>query len=227
MEQNQRQLIDGLFAKLKQAEQLSGPRDRDAEQQIAEALARQPAAPYYMSQVILVQDHAMQAQHQRIQDLEKELTEAQARAQPPAAGGGFLSGLFGGGASQTPAPAQPAAERTPVMAPGAAYAPPPPAQGRGWSNQPAGPVAGFGGMGGGGGGGFLSSALSTAAGVAGGVMLASAVSGLFGAGEAKAAEPAAAAEPPAPEPEANPDPAMDESFLDYGDGGDFETFEDF
>ncbi len=209
MEQNPRQLIDGLFAKLKQAEQLSGPRDRDAEQQIADAVAQQPAAPYYMSQVILVQEQAMQAQHQRIQELEKELAERPAAG---AGGGGFLSGLFGGGQPAQPAPAA----RTPVMAPGAV---PPAAAGRGWSNQP-GPAMGFGGAGGGGGGGFMASALTTAAGVAGGVMLASALTGLFGAEEAKAEEPAPAAEAP---PE---DVPMDESFLDDG-GGDFDTFEDF
>jgi hypothetical protein len=218
MEQNERQMIDGLFDKLRQAEQQSGPRDPGAEKQIAEALARQPAAAYYMAQVILVQEHAVQAQNQRIQELEKQLAE-----RPAAGGGGFLSGLFGGGANQQAA--APAA-RTPVMAPGTAFGGQPAGQplGRGWSNQAAPAQAG----GFGGGGGFLASALTTAAGVAGGVMLANALGGMFG-GEAHAAEHAAAAEPAAtPDSSFAPDmsePAPDDSF--FSDGGDFQSFDDF
>ena len=215
MEQNERQMIDGLFEKLRQAEQQSGARDPGAEKQIAEALARQPAAAYYMAQVILVQEHAVQAQNQRIQDLEKQLSE-----RPAAGSGGFLSGLFGGGANQQPA--APAA-RTPVMGPGSAFGGQP--VGRGWSNQAA--PAQAGGFGGGG-GGFLASALTTAAGVAGGVMLANALGGMFG-GEAHAAGSAAAAEPAAtPDSSFTSDmsePAPDDSF--FSDGGDFESFDDF
>ncbi|WP_365305297.1 DUF2076 family protein, partial [uncultured Thiodictyon sp.] len=63
MDQQEQKLISDLMIKLKEAEQRSGPRDRDAEELIADALLRQPAAPYYMAQVILVQDHAIQAQY--------------------------------------------------------------------------------------------------------------------------------------------------------------------
>ena len=209
MEQNERQLIEDLFGKLRQAEQQSGSREPSAERLIAEAVSKQPASPYYMTQVILVQEQAMQAQNQRIQELERQLAE-----RPAASSGGFLSGLFGGGGAQ---PAAPAA-RTPVMAPGSAFGGQP--AGRGWSNQP-GPMQG-------GGGGFLASALTTAAGVAGGVMLANALTGMFG-GDAHAAESAAAAEPAAaPDSSFAPDmsaPAQDDSF--FSDGGDFESFEDF
>jgi len=59
--------------------------------------------------------------------------------------------------------------------------------------------------------------VTPAAGVAGGVMLASALGGLFGSSEAKAEEPAA------DEPAATDAP--DESAMD--DGGDFDTFGDF
>ena len=213
MEQNERQMIDGLFAKLQQAEQQSGPRDPGAERQIVDALARQPAAPYYMAQVLLVQDHAMQAQYQRIQELEKDLAE-----RPAAGGGGFLGSLFGGGAGQSVTAARPAAERTPAMAPGTSYGTQTP-QGRGWGNPPAQAAGGRSMFGGApaGGGGFMASALTTAAGVAGGVMLASALGGLFGSSEAKAEEPAA------DEPAATDAP--DESAMD--DGGDFDTFGDF
>jgi hypothetical protein len=190
MDQHEQQLISDLMVKLKEAEQRSAPRDRDAEQLIADALLHQPAAPYYMAQVILVQDHAMQAQHQRIQDLEKELAQRPAAA---AGAGSFLGGLFGGGTGQSVSSVLPAAERTPADA------------GRGWSNPSSPPPervpamppgaqygaapAGRGlfGQGQSGGGVFLSSALTTAAGVAGGMMAASALSSLFGVGQAHAA----------------------------------------
>jgi hypothetical protein len=62
----------------------------------------------------------------------------------------------------------------------------------------------------------MASAMQTAVGVAGGMLLANALGGLFGGGEAQAAEP-----PPAPEPPAEPDEPM----VDDGEG--FDSFEDF
>jgi hypothetical protein len=198
MDQTERRMIEDLFAKLRQAEQQSPPRDREAEQEISDALRRQPAAPYYMSQVILIQDQAMQAQHERIQKLEQEL------AQRPAGGGSFLSGLFGGGAAPSDSAAPPVAERPP--APPSTLAT---TGNRGWSNSPPAapervpalpPGNGYGapqgpgnrswfgqGQAQGGGSGFLGSAMQTAAGVAGGMLLANAVGGLFGSGAAHAA----------------------------------------
>ena len=197
MDQNERRMIDDLFGKLRQAEQQAGPREREAEQQIAEALSRQPAAPYYMSQVILIQEQAMQSLNERVQQLEQALAER------PASGGGFLGGLFGGGTSQSTPNARPAPGRTPAMPSGGQYGAPATAS-RGWSNQ-AQPAAG---------GGFMASAMQTAVGVAGGMLLANAIGGMFG-------EDAKAAEPPAPEPP----PEQDEPMAD--DGEDFDTFGDF
>ena len=51
---NEREIIDGLFAKIGQAEAGSGPRDPEAERHIAGLVAARPAAPYYMAQAILV-----------------------------------------------------------------------------------------------------------------------------------------------------------------------------
>lgn len=211
MDHNEQSLIGDLFAKLRQAEQQAGPRDPAAEQEIAAAVSRQPAAPYYMSQVILIQEQTVQAQNQRIQELEKQLAER------PATGGGFLGGLFGGGAAPAASAARPAAERTPVMAPGSSpgtapgtafgQSPAAAAPSRGWS-QPTQPA----------GGGFLASALTTAAGVAGGIMMANALTGLFGGNEAQASET------PAEQPEEAP-LESEEAFQD--DGGDFESFEEF
>lgn len=213
MDQNEKRIIDDLFGKLGHAERQAGPRDAAAEQAIAEALKQQPAAPYYMAQAILVQENALSSLNQRVQELERELAER------PAAGGGFLSGLFGGSAGQTVSQIRPtAAEREPAMPPGTA--------GRGWSGQGAAPGRGWSAQPqAGGGGGFLASALQTAAGVAGGVLLANAVTGLFAGEEAKAAEPAATEPPPQDAGAADQDPGMDD--LGVEDGGDFGGFEEF
>jgi hypothetical protein len=207
-------MIGDLFAKLKQAEQQAGPRDPAAEQEIAAAVGRQPAAPYYMSQVILVQEQTVQAQNQRIQELEKQLAER------PAPGGGFLGGLFGGAAVPGASPARPAPERTPAMAPGSTPGTAPgagPGMGLGKSTTPAAPSRGWSQPTQPAGGGFMASALTTAVGVAGGIMMANALTGLFGGSEAEASEtPTEPEEAPFESEEALPD-----------DGGDFESFEEF
>jgi hypothetical protein len=99
MDRNEQGIIDGLFDKLGQAERGSGPRDAEAERRIEEHLRRQPAAPYYMAQAVIVQEHALQAAQERIQQLEQELKQRPA-------GGGFLGGLFGAGSvpARRPAP---------------------------------------------------------------------------------------------------------------------------
>ncbi|MBU0726103.1 MAG: DUF2076 domain-containing protein [Alphaproteobacteria bacterium] len=89
MDQDEHRIIDGLFVKLRQAEDQGGPRDSQAEAVIRDHLAAQPAAPYYMAQAVLVQEDALRRAAERIEALEGEL-----RSRP--AGGGFLAGLFGG-----------------------------------------------------------------------------------------------------------------------------------
>lgn len=155
MDENDRQVIEDLFARLGDAERRGGPRDAEAEALIRQRLAAQPAAPYHMAQTVVVQEHALRAAEARIAELEREA------ASRPA--GGFLSGLFGGGRSQAPAPGLRAAPM-----------PPPP----GYPQQPA-P----------GRGGFLAGAARTAMGVAGGVLLGNAVAGMLGSGAAEAAAP--------------------------------------
>ncbi|WP_259764453.1 DUF2076 domain-containing protein, partial [Pseudomonas protegens] len=68
-------------------------------------LIRQPAAGYFMTQAILVQEAALKSLDeqnkqlsQQVQQLQAELQQArsQARAAAPAASGGFLSSIFGG-----------------------------------------------------------------------------------------------------------------------------------
>jgi hypothetical protein len=185
MDQNERRIIDDLFARLAEAERRAGPRDAEAERLIARHLGSQPAAPYYMAQVIVVQQDALNNAQARIEQLERAASERPA--------GGFLGGLFGGG--ERPAPA-----RSPA------------AGGRGGSGE--GPWSQPYGRG----GGFLAGAAQTAMGVAGGVLIADALGGLF------APEPAAAAEPGPPEEPASGDElGADDGFSDAGDIG-FDEF---
>ncbi|EGV20411.1 DUF2076 domain-containing protein [Thiocapsa marina] len=193
---NEQRIIDDLFGKLRQAEHQTGPRDPAAEQQIAAALEHQPAAPYYMAQAILVQERAIETLGQRVQDLEQEL------ASRPA-GGGFLDSLFGAPSSRAGAPGAPAGGAL-----GRAVAP----SGMGLGGMQPGQAHRAGG-------GFLGSALQTAVAVAGGVMMANVLTGLFAAEEAQAAE------------EPVEDPGLDSDFdpkmMDDGDMGDFDGFDDF
>jgi hypothetical protein len=99
MDQHERQIIDDLFDRLGEAERRAAPRDAEAERLIQGRLARQPAAPYYMAQAIVVQQEALARAQTRIEQLERE----------GSAGGGFLGGLFGGGertARRTPTSSQ-------------------------------------------------------------------------------------------------------------------------
>lgn len=182
MNSEEQTLIDGLFSRLQQAETDSAPRDAQAEARIKEHLTRQPAAGYFMTQAILVQEAALKsldAQNkqlaQQVEQLQAELQSAKAQpAAPASAGGGFLSSIFGGSSREAPAqsappanggwrePGRPSFNSQPPQQQG--FGAPPPQ-----NYAPQQPV----------GGGFLGGALKTAAGVAGGVMLAQGISSLF------------------------------------------------
>ena len=163
MDQTERRIIDDLFAKLRQAEDRSGPRDAGAEGLIRRHVGAQPAAPYYMAQAIVVQEQALAASQARVQELERQLAE-----RPAAGGGGFLAGLFGGG------------ESAPAAGTGRTAAAAPPAAGGAQI-----PLQHY--HRGGAGGGFLAGAMQTAAGVAGGVLIGNALAGMLAPGEAAAA----------------------------------------
>ncbi|MGE7958386.1 DUF2076 domain-containing protein [Pseudomonas sp. NPDC089530] len=194
MNSEEQTLIDGLFSRLQQAEKDSAPRDAQAETRIKEHLARQPGAGYFMTQAILVQEAALKSLDeqnkqlaQQVQQLQAELQQAKAQAAAPApSGGGFLSSIFGG-ASRDPQPAP--TQSAPVSSGGGwreparpAFNPQPqqnfgaappnyPPQGYPQQNYAAPQQAA--------GSSFLGGALKTAAGVAGGVMLAQGLSSLF------------------------------------------------
>jgi hypothetical protein len=163
------------------------PLDPDADRLIRDAFQRLPEAPYRMTQLAFVQEHALAEAQNRIQRLEWELQQAQQAAQaaqqqaqqrqaPPSSGGGFFGGLFGGRPQPSPQPgAGPAWNQggAPPQPPPQLQqaAPPPPPQYP--PNYQPGVFQNSGGT------GFFGSALRTAAGVAGGVVAADALMSLF------------------------------------------------
>jgi len=227
MQSEEKNLIDGLFTRLRDVEGQAASRDPQAENAIKEHVARQPAAPYYMAQAIIVQENAIQQLDGRIKELEaqiEQLKQQAASASRQQSSGGFLSGLFGGGRSE-PQPQQPVARPQAARPAASGWSEP------GFSNQ-----GGFGQQPGfqrgahtqqpGGGGGFLSGALQTAAGVAGGMVLGNMLIDMFQDDEQPAVAEAAQ-EPTAPaEAESYSQFSDDQTpqgdyFADSGDSGDF------
>lgn len=143
MTPQERELLTGLFNRLKQCDH--NPKEPEAERFIAQAVAAQPSAPYFMAQLLVVQDQALSAAQARIRQLEQEAEAA--RAQPAAPARSFLGeapamgpwGTHRGSGAPQAAPAPVTAGYTPPTAQS--------------------------------GGGFLRGALQTAAGVAGGALL--------------------------------------------------------
>ncbi|WP_186420538.1 DUF2076 domain-containing protein, partial [Bosea sp. CS1GBMeth4] len=103
MTPQERDVIAGIFDRLRQA--ANQPRDPEAERFIAERLREQPYAVYAMAQSVYIQEQALASLQGQIEQLQAEIDQLRSRpaAQPPAQqAGGFLSGIFGGGASQPP-----------------------------------------------------------------------------------------------------------------------------
>ena len=167
MDQTEQQYIDSLFDRLGDAERQSGPRDVGAERYIQQLISRQYNAPYYMAQTLIMQDEALKAAQQRIEDLERELEE---RPQQQSGGGSFLGGLFGGGGA-TRGTSVPSSGSVPRAGGGFSY----PREDRGPMMDS--PPVRYGQTGGG--GGFLAGAMQTAAGVAGGVLLGNVLGDMF------------------------------------------------
>lgn len=176
MSPEERQLLAGLFDRIKSNS--AAPRDAEAEAFIADQVKALPAAPYLLAQTVIVQDFALQQANQKLEELEARLRESQSK---PATS--FLGGLFGGGSRPAappppPRPAPPQGYGQPQGgpwgggAPQQGYAPPQAGVGPGGFAPQAAPQSG----------GFLKGALGTAAGVAGGVLLADSIRGLFHGG---------------------------------------------
>ena len=176
MQSEEQRLIDGLFDRLKQAESQSSTRDAAAEQRIAQHLSQQPGAAYYMAQTILIQEAAMKQLNGKIQALEAQVAELEQKSRQQQSSGGFLAGLFGGGNSNSsrgsdPIPgSQNYASSAPQGNAGYGANPAPAGYGAPQAAPASAPRAG---------GGFLSGALQTAAGVAGGVVVAEMLTSMF------------------------------------------------
>jgi uncharacterized protein len=203
MTNEERDIISQFIARVGGATQSSGfaggsvpatsqpalpPVDRDADAFIGQAFTQYPEARYRITQLAFVQEHALVEAQNRIQRLEWELQQAQQAlqqaqqaAQKPG-GGGFFSGLFGGGSRPQTAPPQGDPRWGGQGAPGGyppgqpqqpyyqQSAPPPPQYP---PNYQQGMFQQRGGS------GFLGSALTTAAGVAGGLVAGEALMSLF------------------------------------------------
>jgi hypothetical protein len=163
------------------------PVDPEADRLIGDMFNRYPAARYRMTQLAFVQEHALAEAQNRIQRLEWELQQAQQAAQQAqdqqrngGASGGFFSNLFGGGSRSAPPPQGGPGPGGNQRGPQPGYQQGGPQQGY----QQGGPPPQYApsyqpGMFQRSGSGFLGSALTTAAGVAGGLVAGNALMSLF------------------------------------------------
>lgn len=193
MSPEERQLLNGLFDRVRTAS--ATPRDREAEDLIDQETLKQPYATYYLAQAVVVQEKGLEAASNRIRELEDrihELEAAQGEHRRAEQGGGFLSSIFGSQQSRQQAPPQPSSSQTsgpwgtrqsyegPRGYDDGYRAPPPPPYGsQASAPQPSGPWSNNAYRGPSAGSSFLTGALGTAAGVAGGMLLANSLSGLF------------------------------------------------
>ena len=98
MSPEERQLLTGLFDRIRGA--ANAPRDQEADALIQDATKAQPYAPYFLAQTVLVQDQALRAANDRLQELEGKVKDLEGQAANAPRSGGFLGGLgslFGGG----------------------------------------------------------------------------------------------------------------------------------
>ena len=170
MTPQERELLIQMFQRIDAAG--DQPRDREAEDLIADAVRQLPFAPYLLAQTVLVQEEALKAAAARIEQLEAELK----KMDEPPRGGSFLgsgSSIFG----SRPSTSGPSSGTSPwgrnardAMQDQAAPAPFP-------STAPQQPMAQAAAAPQG--NSFLRGALGAAAGVAGGMLLANSIRGLF------------------------------------------------
>jgi hypothetical protein len=203
MSPEERQLLTALFDRVRNAS--TTPRDRDAEALIDETTRQQPYSTYYLAQAVIVQEKGLEAAAARIRELEEQVHQLQASESDhrrDEQGGGFLSSIFGSGqAPRPPAPQMPfqqAQSQQIGQQPSGPWGARPgyqqpqpsrsydegyraaPAPSGPWSSQMQGAQGYPQGQAPSASGGFLRGALGTAAGVAGGMLLANSLSGLFG-----------------------------------------------
>ena len=169
MQPEERDLILNLFDRIRAAS--TQDNDPEAEQLILDLVGRDANAPYVLVQTVLLLEEALRRADERIRQLENSAAVAGSRrprsflnpadrgyadAPPPTMSGSSVPSV--GHRPREEAPAAP---------------PPPPSPPREERSRPQAQT---------GGGSFLGNALSTATGVAGGVLLADGLRGLFGSG---------------------------------------------
>ena len=211
-------LLEGLFERIKTA--APNAPDREAEEFIGKSMKDMPHAGYVLSQAVIVQEEALKATLAKIEELEGYVQELEDNAQKAEAkSGGFLGGIgksLFGGSEPAPRDRQGSRDRQGYddregyddrrsavpssRGPSSGISVPPrPGAGGGspWNNQSGMAPGAMAGQqqAAGSGNTFLKGALGAAAGVAGGMLLANAVGGLFsgnnnplGIGSAKASE---------------------------------------
>ncbi len=169
MNPQERALIESVFSRL--AQLAGAPKDPEAVALINQHLVNLPDASYGLVQAVAVQEMALQQAHAHIADLEHRLSQG-----APAPAGGFLGG---GAAAWTGGPAPRGPSAIPSVPAGPAYGQAPPQQ-PSYGAQPQAAPQPHPSPWGAGAGGFLRSAATTAAGVAGGMLVAESISSLFG-----------------------------------------------
>jgi hypothetical protein len=189
MNQDDRQLIADLFERMHSVEGLE--KDHEAEAFIHQSMRQNANSPYLLVQSVLAQEVALQKAEARIRELEAQVGQvASGRSSAgfgagepapwealKAASGGTSAGAWGAPVGGAAASGQAASSRRSSAVPAAG-------RGRnGAGAERAQPQRG---------GGFMAQAMTTAAGVAGGMLLARGISSLFSGsdGSASAAETA-------------------------------------
>ena len=210
MTPEERGLIEGLFDRMVR---YGAPEmDREAEALIHQRVRALPDAVYMLTQSVLVQEQALEAANARALELEDRLRELEeSGAGQPRRSGSFLGGGFlnrGRDPQDRPSSVpQVGARATPST-----YDRP-----SAWGQSAPAPSAPAGG-----GGGFMRSAMATAAGVAGGVLVAESIRNMLGGGHAKAADGGAKEDH---KQTAAQDSRADEADRGNADRGDFDSVE--
>lgn len=169
MTPEERQLIQGLFDRMRS---YGAPeKDRDAEDLIYRGVRANPDAPYLLVQSVLVQEQALQQADQRIRELEDRVRQLEEPVAPQRSTGSFFGSRSPWGRSEEPAGRPGSVPQVGARAGQQDFG----AQ-RPWSQQP--PQAPQAPQG----GGFMRTALSAAAGVAGGMLLADGIRSMLGGG---------------------------------------------
>jgi hypothetical protein len=170
MTPDERRLIAGLFDRMRDFGRPD--KDRDAEALINQSVRANPDAPYMLVQSVLVQEQALEAANARIQELEEELREIEDQRGPRSRGGFLSGGLFGARTEEERRPSS--VPQVGARSTSSAYGSSEPWS-RGEPPQASSPPPASGG-------GFMRSALATAAGVAGGMLVADSLRNMLGGG---------------------------------------------